>query len=559
MRRIIFYLMSLWLTCFSAGAKDFTYTYLGQTIEYTVLDEENKTCGTKSEELGNYPKPIKGSLILPEKVYDGDAEYTLVSIGENCFEFCTELMAVQIPGTVLSIGDEAFDSCRELKTLVISDSEEVINIGRNAFYGVELSEIYLGRPWKNNSTHPFYKYMTSYSITLGNSITRIEPSLFDRCPGLINIELPASLKEIGANAFFMCTGLTSIDIPSSVETIRDSAFKDCTDLTSVNLGYSLIKIGWEAFSGCTGLTSIEIPNSVTYLGRQAFKNCSGLTSVALGNSITEIGDETFVNCTSLRSIKIPDSVTSIGEQVFAYCKGLTSINIPGEVTAIGTNAFLDCTGLTRAEFTSIESLCKIDFNYAGSNPLSYAHNLWINGEEIEILNIPSSVSIIKPYTFYGCSGLRSVTIPETVRNIDKFSFYGCSGITLLYLPPSFSEIGTKAFGDCDGLENVYYPVKGLVNTTDSEVFSNIAYRNSVLWVPEKFLDVCKRIEPWRNFYDIRQYDFDAGIDNLIEEFDEEAEYEVYDLNGVKIGDSTSHLGRGVYILRQGNKAKKVVL
>ena len=167
--------------------------------------------------------------------------------------------------------------------------------------------------------------------------------------------------------------------------------------------YSVTSIGSNAFSGCTGLTSISIPESVTTIGGSAFSGCSGLTSIS-----------------------IPESVTSIGNYAFRNCSGLTSITIPESVTSIGEYAFLDCTGLTKAEFASIESLCGINFgDIMYTNPLYYAHHLYIGGEEVKDLVIPESVTSIGSSAFFGCTGLTSITIPESVTNIGKHAFEGC--------------------------------------------------------------------------------------------------------------------------------------
>ncbi|MBP3688404.1 MAG: leucine-rich repeat protein, partial [Bacteroidaceae bacterium] len=85
------------------------------------------------------------------------------------------------------------------------------------------------------------------------------------------------------------------------------------------------------------------------------------------------------------------------------------------------SAFVGCTGLTKAEFASIESLCKIRYRSYHSNPLEYAHQLYINGQEVTDLVIPNSVTKIGYCAFDGCSGLKSVTIPESVTNIDIYA------------------------------------------------------------------------------------------------------------------------------------------
>ncbi|MBD5354539.1 MAG: leucine-rich repeat domain-containing protein, partial [Bacteroides sp.] len=95
------------------------------------------------------------------------------------------------------------------------------------------------------------------------------------------------------------------------------------------------------------------------------------------------------------------TVTALGEAAFSH-RNLTSVTIPESVTTIGGYAFEGCNRLTSAEFASIEALCGIDFSY-DSNPLEYAHHLYIAGKEVTEVVIPNTVSKIGDYTFSGCS------------------------------------------------------------------------------------------------------------------------------------------------------------
>ena len=150
------------------------------------------------------------------------------------------------------------------------------------------------------------------------------------------------------------------------------------------------------------------------------------------------------------------SVTSIGYAAFSGCTGLTSVTIPNSVTNIGGYAFSGCSNLTKAEFASIESLCKIKFNYK-SNPLEYAHHLYINGKEVTDVVIPESVTSIGNSAFSDCSGLTSVTIPNSVTSIGEYAFSGCSGLTSVTIPESVTSIGSGAFYNCSGLTSVTIP------------------------------------------------------------------------------------------------------
>ncbi|MBR5576473.1 MAG: leucine-rich repeat domain-containing protein, partial [Bacteroidaceae bacterium] len=108
-------------------------------------------------------------------------------------------------------------------------------------------------------------------------------------------------------------------------------------------------------------------------------------------SVKSIGYSAFYGCFGLRSVTISNSVTSIGDYAFSY-SGLTSVTIPNSVTSIGNNAFMGCSGLTSVHISDIAAWCNIEFSRTDSNPLYYAHYLYLNGEEVKDLVIPNSVT-----------------------------------------------------------------------------------------------------------------------------------------------------------------------
>lgn len=218
-----------------------------------------------------------------------------------------------------------------------------------------------------------------------------------------------------------CKGIKTVKIMDGVTSIGDYAFYNCSGLTRVTIGNGVTSIGVGAFGDCSSLTSIEIPSSVTSIGEGAFYNCSGLTSIKIPDSVMSIGFAAFSGCTRLMSITIPDSVTSIGNWAFSFCSGMTSVTIGNGVTKIGERAFDFCSKLTRVDYTgTIADWCGITFSGLSSNPLLYAHNLYINGELVTSgsLVIPNDVTSIGDYAFLGCDNLESLSIPaHTV--IDK--------------------------------------------------------------------------------------------------------------------------------------------
>ncbi len=266
-----------------------------------------------------------------------------------------------------------------------------------------------------------------------------------------------SVTSIGGSAFQNCSGLTSVTIPNSVTSISYWAFSNCRGLTSIAIPNSVTSIGAHAFDYCSSLTSLTIPNSVTSIDTYAFARCSGLTSVSIPNSVTSIESYTFSGCSSLTSVTIPNSVSSIGVYAFNYCSGMTSVTIPNSVTTIGDCAFIECSGLTSVQISDLEAWCMMSFTGSYSNPLYYAHHLYLNGEEILDLEIPNSVTSIGNFAFNGCSGLTSVTIPNSVTSIGRYAFAGCCGLTSVTIPNSVTTIENSTFSGCNSLPSVTIP------------------------------------------------------------------------------------------------------
>ena len=132
----------------------------------------------------------------------------------------------------------------------------------------------------------------------------------------------APVNSIGV--FASCTTLASVSIPDSVTRIDDSTFQSCTSLTSIVIPDSVTIIGGSAFQSCSGLTSVTIGNSVTAIGLNAFYGCSGLVAIeSLATTAPTIYSTTFRAVPENGTLTVPSGADySVWMQTSNYYLGL---------------------------------------------------------------------------------------------------------------------------------------------------------------------------------------------------------------------------------------------
>lgn len=274
--------------------------------------------------------------------------------------------------------------------------------------------------------HAFAECTALTSIKIPDGVTSIGDHAFYYCSGLTSANIPNGVKEIGAFAFRRCRNLESIDIPDGVISIKESAFLECSGLTSVSMGKNITSIEEYAFSDCKGLQSIEMPDNVVEIGDYAFRQCTRLNSVKLSENLTSIGNGVFLNCKSMSTIKLPESITSIGYSAFENCSSLSAINIPLSVISIGYSAFDGCRNIKEINISSVEKWMGLTSNNDRWGLSKYS--LIVNGLKLTDLAVPESITTIEKYTFYGCTGLESITFHKGVTTVAQNSFNGCTNV-----------------------------------------------------------------------------------------------------------------------------------
>lgn len=87
--------------------------------------------GNTAEVAGVYLGFHSGAVTIPSSVTYKDMVFTVTSIGEGAFRYCSSLTAITIPESVTSIRESAFEGCSSIASINIPES--VTSIGDGAF------------------------------------------------------------------------------------------------------------------------------------------------------------------------------------------------------------------------------------------------------------------------------------------------------------------------------------------------------------------------------------------------------------------------------------------
>ena len=353
----------------------------------------------------------------------------------------------------------------------------------------------------------FYGCSNLTSVNIPEGVTEIGHGAFSQCFSLPSITLPEGLKQITYNLFNACSSLTTITIPSSVTDIGKTAFTNCTGLTSLTMNCNPT-LGNDVFKGCSNLKEVTfngetvpaifsqwdlekvtIGDKVRNIANRAFYKCTSLKTLALSNQVETIGKEAFYQCSQLETLTLPSQLTDLGEAAFANCSSLTDLTMSGNQATIGTQAFYNCYSLSNVTMTghikymdrlafgncTLETLnitdmaawCSIDYFDVWSGPIAYVSHFFYNGQEVvSDLVIPEGVTSLGLGAFAGRLELVSVSLPSTLTSIGNYAFYTCPKLASVTLPDGVTSIGDNAFGECSALSTI----------TLSQKLKSIGYR-----------------------------------------------------------------------------------
>ena len=487
--------------------------------------EANPAFGSKSLYLNG---ELIEDLVIPESVE---------TIGGNTFVFNTALKSVTFPEGLKSIGTEFKGS-------------------DNMYYG----------------GCSFVGCTGLTSVTFPASLQFIGLYSFCSCSALSSVKLNDGLESIGHLAFSGCD-LKSVTIPGNVTKIDACAFDSNKSLTSLTFAYGkkpLDIVGPGTMSSCNTIVwdrpmdgmyfypvSLTIGNSVTEIPASRFKNRTSLKSLTLGSGVTSIGAEAFSGCTALESVVLPPAVESIGASAFAGDTKLATITMGSNVKTIGELAFDGCPATTihiTAPNPPAAPYSNIFSNYNGT--------LYVQGQdavdkyydEVSCFDHFDAVAMTEP------TGIEMADHPTTLTGKagDTFQLTATLVPADVTLPHVFwrSTDPDIASVDNNGLVTIH---------ADSDETLALAAENSESQYGRTCKIIAESLYANGPVIEVTVNDIASGIENITPEttpagqIDYNAPYEVYSLQGMNVGRTLDGLTPGIYIVRQANNVKKILV
>ena len=255
-----------------------------------------------------------------------------------------------------------------------------------------------------------------------------------------------------SSGFGMLEGLVSVTMPNTIRRLDNYCFVRCPNLTEVCLSDSIESIGWGAFSGCSRLNAVQLGPVLEVIENEAFYNCTNFDSLYLPEKVREIGDQAFELCNLWHIDVAEDNAYFMSEEGILYNKNRdiiwlyppmkpgSSFVIPSTVTYVKNQCFADAGNLKQVTIpVSVKKLGFSSFNKAG----------------LTSVHIPDSVTLIEHNVFNGCSALKEAYIGKSVERMDNGVFYR-TRLSEVDLPDKLAWMGDAVF-DGTNIDSLYLP------------------------------------------------------------------------------------------------------
>lgn len=550
---------------------------------------------------------ISNNGIIDEKAfYDCDALTSVVAsnngyIGDDAFYDCDSLTSV-VASNNGYIGDRAFKNCGALTSITATNQGSIWENAFESCVNLKTADLKIsGRIFESA-----FQGCSSLESAYLNIVGSIGNYAFEGCKNLKTVLLGDKITGIGESAFSGNSSLETIIIPDNIASLGVGTFKDCSSLKDISIGYGLGALPKKVFSGCISLPSIVIPYNIKEIDDYTFYGCKNLEDVtfeelpsdkqpqyfpdwtytkgdysheyiidveagdALSFEIWDYSEDSYDYRVYLNGRKIHQSIGNLGFTHRLFLPFFKSESVTLKVQHFGSkgNAGIrkivlnsDIVTLGSDKYKPIFSTCKLDEVFIGrklvyNSGKDYGYSPFYRNTSLRKVTISGAETQIYDNEFYGCSNLKEFSCGDGVVSIGNWAFSGCSSLESYLSGTSVETIGKEAFSDCTAMTS-FTSNANVPPVCGSQALDDINKWECTLYVPHESVDDYQVADQWKEFFFVG----DAGIEDITVDNLGIANcpIEIYNLSGLKVGDSVDNLKPGIYLKRQGHKTEKIII
>ncbi len=148
------------------------------------------------------------------------------------------------------------------------------------------------------------------------------------------------------NSIFYCAeNLTTVTLPNTIKKIEQEAFYGCKSLESIELSEGVTSISANAFNNCLAMKSVTVPKSVTYIGTRAlgYSDSNKIDNFVIngykGTDAQRYANENNITFNDMDTVLVGD--TNKDKSVNVADVTYLQMYLAGETTSIDINNMAD--------------------------------------------------------------------------------------------------------------------------------------------------------------------------------------------------------------------------
>lgn len=423
-----------------------------------AIDEYAFSCQDMLESFTlNASKIGRNAFSSCQSLRDPDITIQADEIGDFAFCGCYSLNVFVKCDGVKRIGEEAFAGC-PLAIGILRIPDSVVEIGKNAFNGTNVSKLILGAGMTDVGPEAF-RYMISLTdIVWSKGLRSIGDKAFADC-SLASLILPEGLEKIGARAFDNEDNnyiLSNVTIPTSVKEVGESCFgadlaivemmaSTPLSLPQKNLGYDSEKAAETLVLVPRGAKEAYLEDPM-WVGFCIKERDTGKVTITMDENMN------FQDAYEAQIDVAPEDVLEL--RIIGYVKEWADV----ESLKVFNNCMVydlgEATFKSSPDFKDNKKLRKISLPHVENFGTILAPQAFDGCSSLESIELPDGIIRLNSGAFRNCCNLREVKFPTSLETIDNNAFENTGLREIDLSGTNLNYLGAAAFASCKSLKSV---------------------------------------------------------------------------------------------------------